>query len=154
MIASASPLCPPPLPPLCVYLSHLLTLGSVPLILIPFALFPSVLLHFTPFFRSLLCCTCEIAGRAQGGGVTAAIWWLKLPRTFSRPKRGRVTGATSLMLFIPLPFRLPAAPSTKKVLFVYSEHFSTFLCRRRPRQDRGGCSCPVGRRDTEHLPVE
>lgn len=127
MIASASPLCTPPLlPPLCVFLSFAHT-GLSPSNSHPICLFPNVLLHFTPFFRSLLCCTCEIAGRAWGGGVTAAIWWLKLPRTFSRPKRGGVTWATSLMLFIPLLFGLPAEPSAKKVLFVHSEHFSTFV---------------------------
>lgn len=140
MIASASPVSPPLPPPLAASLFLPLSfahIGLSPCNSHPICFFSSVLLHFTPFFFSLLCCTCEIAGRKGWGGGQSGHLVVEAPTHISRPKRGRVAGAASLMLFIPLLFRLPAAPATEKVLFVHSEHFSTLhLCVSPPSSPR------------------
>lgn len=122
MIASASPLCPPPCR-LFVFSSHLLTLESAPLILFPFAFFPSVLLHFTPFFRSILCCTCEIAG--GGGGHISSHLVVEAPAHIFQTKEGpRDRGHLSDAFYAP-PLRASRCTVDKKVLFVRSEHFGT-----------------------------
>lgn len=126
--------------PLCVFVSHLLALGSVtlPLILVLFVFISCDLLHFLPFFRSFFFHTCEIAGRADAS--QSSVWRLKLARTFSRTKRGTsTTGVTSLIPFF-LLFRLPAKCQQNRFCSCVQNILAlcTFLCRRRPCQDRGG----------------
>lgn len=64
-------------------------------------------------------------------------------------------GATSQMLFFPPPSLQASCFAVNEIGFVCAfTAFRRFAPFSRPRQDRRGSSCPVGRHDTEHLPVE